>query len=158
MPNTLPKEVEIDRPLQRLITLRLLRLSSKLNAQAARILKESAGISINQWRMFVMVKAHGEITPAEIVRQTGFDKGLISRTLKRMVEDGLLTSTISESDGRSHVMRMTEKGFDLYERARPWMHRRRDRLESALTASELAMLYDAFDKLEGAIEDLEAQR
>ena len=47
-----------------------------------------------------------------------FDQPNLSRTLKRMVESGLVTQCAAENDGRGRVLRITEAGRDL--RARMW--------------------------------------
>lgn len=149
------KQVTTELPMQQMVTFRLSRLHAKLNAQAVRILKESAGISLSQWRIMVMIESFGKITPAEFVRRTGFDKGLISRTVKRMIEEGLLSSDLSETDQRSHMIDITEKGTALFEKARPHMRHRQVHLLNSLTESERKELFTAFDKLELAMDELE---
>lgn len=141
--------------LQKMVTFRLSRLNAKVTAQAARILAESCGLSLMQWRIMVMVDSRGPITPAEIVRQTGFDKSQVSRSLKRMVADGLLSSEASPSDQRAHVIRLTDKGRGLYERGRPAMRARQARLIDSLTPTELETLFRAFDRLECEIDAME---
>ena len=47
-----------------------------------------------------------------------FDQPNLSRTLKRMVEEGLVTQCTAENDGRGRVLHITETGRDL--RARMW--------------------------------------
>ncbi|MBL4767712.1 MAG: MarR family transcriptional regulator [Rhodobacteraceae bacterium] len=149
------KQVKAEMPMQQMVTFRLSRLHAKLNAQAVRILKETAGISLSQWRIMVMIETFGKITPAEFVRRTGFDKGLISRTVKRMIKEGLLSSDLSKSDQRSHMIDITEKGTALFEKARPHMRHRQAHLLNSLTVSERKVLFTAFDKLELAMDDLE---
>lgn len=149
------KQVTKELPMQQMVTFRLARLHVKLNAQAARILKESAGISLSQWRVMVVIESHGKITPAEYARRTGFDKGLISRTVKRMIKEGLLSSDLSALDHRSHTIDITEKGSALFEKARPHMRHRQSQLLDALTVTERKILFTAFDKLELAMDNLE---
>lgn len=137
--------------LQKMVTFRLSRLNAKVTAQAAQILSDTSGLSLSQWRIMVMVDAYGRTTPAEIVRVTGFDKSQVSRTIKRMVADGLLTSETSQSDQRAHLIDFTDKGRALYDRGRPAMRARQTRLINSLSASELETLFRAFDKLEQAL-------
>ena len=47
-----------------------------------------------------------------------FDQPNLSRTLKRMVDDGLVTQCIAENDGRGRVLHITDAGRNL--RARMW--------------------------------------
>ena len=141
--------------LTQMITFRLSRLQARVNAQAARILKETAGISLSQWRIFVMIESYGETAPADFVRRTGFDKGQVSRTVSGMIADGLVTSRPSESDQRSHLIDFSAKGFALFERARPAMRARQARLTGCLSDEERRVIYTAFDKLEKTMEEME---
>jgi len=105
--------------------------------------------------MFVMIETNGRITPAQIVRLTQFDKGLVSRTIKGMQKKGLLTVEISDKDGRSHIIDMTQKGRDIAERARPAMRARQEMFRQSLTPDELESLFRLFDKLDIALDEME---
>lgn len=142
-------------PLSQLLTFRLARLQARSNAHAARILKETAGISLSEWRIFVIIETNGKITPTDVVRLTQFDKGLVSRAIKRLHGKGLVHIENSESDHRSHLIDFTPEGFALFERARPVMRRRQDQYRNALEPEELKALFDAFDKLDIALDDME---
>ncbi|GAB5437819.1 MarR family winged helix-turn-helix transcriptional regulator [Falsiruegeria mediterranea] len=150
-------DTEFDIPLQQMVTFRLSRIHAKLNAQAARILKETAGISLSQWRIFVMIETHGKITPAQIVKRTDFDKGQVSRTVKGMLKEGLIVVEGSESDQRSHTLEFTDKGYGLFQQARPAMRTRQTALLGSLTANERQVMFTAMDKLELAMEQIEEE-
>ena len=141
--------------LPKLLTFRLSRLQARANAQAARLLKSSAGISLSEWRIFVMIETNRKITPAEIVRLTNFDKGLVSRTIKGMENMGLLTVELSKNDHRSHLIDFTPEGLSIFERARPVMRKRQDMLRDSLEPDELEQLFHAFDKLDAALDEME---
>lgn len=145
----------LTRPLRELVTFRLARLNAKLTAQASRILAESAGISLTQWRVFALLDT-GEIeTAAELVRQTHFDKALISRTVRGMIEDGYLQATPSARDQRSTVLRLTDLGRRVAARARPVMRARQETLLAALTPGELATLFACIDALDATVDRME---
>lgn len=144
-------------PLDQMMTYRLSRVYAQLNAQAARILKESSGLSQVQWRVLVMIDSFGAITANQIVRQLLMDKGQLSRTIKGMVESGLITSKENESDSRQHLLSMTETGRRLYEKARPAMRARQSNLIKHLTAQEHAAVLSALDKLELATREAEGK-
>ena len=141
--------------LPKLMTFRLSRLQARANAQAARILKKHAGISLSEWRIFVTIETNGKITPTEIVRLTSFDKSLISRTIKGLQEKGLICADTSEDDGRSFAIDFTPEGLALFENARPVMRKRQQLLRGALTANELDVLFRVFDKLDDALDEME---
>jgi len=143
--------------LRNLMTFRLSRIQARANAQAARILKSHAGISLSEWRMMVMVAIHGEITPAQIVRITSFDKALVSRTLKGMQQKGLLTIETSDTDNRSHVINFTDQGRAIHKQTSPIMRRRQEALAACLAPGELNALFESLDKIDAAIDAIEEQ-
>ncbi len=141
--------------LNQLVTYRLARLQARANAQAAKILKKHAGISLSEWRIFVMIETNGQITPAQIVRLTQFDKGLVSRTIKKMHQKGLVRIEDTGSDKRSHVLDFTPDGLSLFQKARPAMRRRQEMLISALEPDEFTALFRSFDKLDDVLNHME---
>jgi DNA-binding MarR family transcriptional regulator len=149
---------EYDIPLTEMVTYRLSRLNAQLNAQAARILKETAGLSLAQWRVLVVLDTNGKVPPSEIVRSTAVDKGQLSRTLKGMTSEGLIASEASESDSRSHLLSMTAKGRELFETARPAMRERQLCLLESLGGEERDVLFTALDKIGAAARELEGRQ
>jgi DNA-binding MarR family transcriptional regulator len=151
------EQVTAEIPLRQMVTFRLAHLHARINAQAARILNESAGISLSQWRILVMIEIYGKITPTEYARRTEIDKGLVSRTVKGMIKEGLLRSEPSVSDHRSHLINMTKKGYAAFEKARPHMRNRQAHLLDSMTSSERKALFSALEKMELAIDEMESQ-
>ena len=141
--------------MRQMVTFRVGRLHARMTAQGAKLLKKTAGISVMQWRVFVMLESHGKITPAEIVRLTDLDKGQLSRTIKTMVAEGLLKSERSESDQRAHTIEFTEEGLALFQQARPLMRQRQFHLINSLTDEEHDALFKALGKLDLAMDELE---
>ena len=141
--------------LQSFLTYRLARAQARLNAQAGRLLKEASGISLSQWRVLAMIGAGGEDTvlAADLKRMMGFDKGLFSRTLRGMMDDGLVNSVTDEADRRRQKLALTEAGRALYDKTLPVMRARQRRLRAALEPAELDALHSALLKLEAAADD-----
>ncbi|MDJ0825759.1 MAG: MarR family transcriptional regulator [Rhodobacter sp.] len=142
-------------PLREMLTYRLSRLNARLNAQAAKILKESSGLSQAQWRVMVMIDAYGPIPPAQIVRASLMDKGQLSRTIKAMAAQGLIRINDSESDHRSHLISLTDRGRTLFERARPAMQARQSQLAGTLGGDDRAAFHRVLDRLEQALDAAE---
>lgn len=139
-------------PLFQFLTYRLSRVQSKLNAQAIRILREQAGLTLSQWRIIALVGASGQTRPSALTKDGLLDKGLLSRKLKPLIQEGLISSKPDETDHRAQLLSLTTDGRALYERTLPIMRRRQRGLRSALSASEIEGLYRALDKLELAAE------
>ena len=141
--------------LPKLMTFRLSRLQARANAHAARLLKKNSGISLSEWRIFVIIETNGRITPTEIVRLTNFDKSLISRTIKGLQERGLICADTSDCDARSFEIDFTPAGLALFEKSKPVMRQRQQMFKDALTEEELEVLFRAFDKLDDALDEME---
>ncbi len=144
-------------PLDQMISFRVSRLQSKLNAQAIKILKEHADLTPTQWRVLVMLETLGECTSSEIARTTQLDKGLLSRTIKGMMQHRLIKGQPSKANKRHMLLRLTDAGRDAYERARPYMQERHELLLDNLSARERRTMFDLFDKLEESIGGAEAR-
>ncbi|MEO0485791.1 MAG: MarR family transcriptional regulator [Pseudomonadota bacterium] len=142
-------------PLERRLTYRISRIHGRLNAHAARLLSEAADISLSQWRILVMMDTEPGITASEIVRQTKIDKAMVSRAIKKLAEDGLITVDVSDADQRQHVLQFTPRGRTSYERAWPHMIGRQNTLIAAITQDEHDQFLDTLDKLEDALRALE---
>lgn len=153
----MPEMDPYDIPLNEMVTYRLSRLNAQLSAQATKFLKKSSGLTLTQWRVLVILDTNGETLPSEIVRKIDLDKGQLSRTIKGMVSGGLIDSRISESDGRSHVLSMTNRGRELFETARPAMRERQLCLLESLNSEERSHLFSALEKISAAAARLDNQ-
>lgn len=143
---------ETDEPIERHLTYKIARINSKLNAIAASVLKDSANISLSQWRVLAFLDKFGEGTLSQFVRFSGFDKGQMSKRVGQLVTRGLVRSRPSETDSRSQILSLTQAGRATFNRARPEMRKRQASLLAILTASERDALYAAIDKLEAALD------
>jgi len=52
------------------LTYRISRVHQKLNVQASRILQESVGLTLAQWRVLAFIGGAGEVTASELVKYT----------------------------------------------------------------------------------------
>ena len=151
-----PGEGQDDLPLTRFLTYRFSRVQAKLNAQATRLLHRTAGLGLTQWRILALIgDAGGTARASEITSFAAIDKGLFSRKLKGLVEDGLVTTAPDKKDQRVQHLRLTAKGQRLYDSTLPVMRARQRALRSHFDDEELRVLYAALDKLESAAEETE---
>ncbi|MEL6689284.1 MAG: MarR family transcriptional regulator [Pseudomonadota bacterium] len=143
------------RPLEMRVSHRISRIHGRINAQAARILSESADISLSQWRILVMVDADGEVSASEIVRRTKIDKAMVSRAIKSLSQAGLVQVIVSKTDQRLHKVKMTDAGRARFEKALPHMLARQDGLMAPFDEEEEQQLFHLLAKLEDAIAAME---
>lgn len=144
--------------LQGYVTFRLSRLQAALNAQAAQLLANGAGLTLTQWRILALIDEAGEATHGALMRSGAFDKGLLSRTLAGMIAQGLLSESRDEGDHRRQILRITPLGLQRRARAAPLMEARRERLMRDFTPAEASALMGALDKLMVAALDKDPTR
>lgn len=83
------------------LTYRISRVHQKLNVQASKILNDSVGVTLIQWRLIAFIGGAEEVTASELVRYTAMDKGLVSRNAKSLIESGLVVSSGHAKDSSS---------------------------------------------------------
>lgn len=148
--NYLMKHVPADPAIDRFVTYRIWRLSSKLSRQGAAILRQSNGLKMPEWRVITFLGAYGPLTGAKISELTGVDPGLLSRVFRSLEERGLI-STQRRSENRREVEgSLTSRGRMLYEETLPLMAQRQERLMESLTPVERTVFFELILKLEKA--------
>lgn len=131
------------------VTFRISTLHARLNAQGAHILRQHAGLSLNQWRIISLVQIFGPAVPsAEIIRKIGLDKGLFSRNLKTLVAQGYIASSPDSSDQRRQLLSLTDKGKRIYDKTILVMRKRQEALLEGISAAEKSALFATLAKLD----------
>ena len=144
-----------DLPLRQYLTYRIARVQAKLNAQGARVLRDAVGLTLSQWRVLALVGAAGRTRLSELARTAALDKGLLSRNVKTLVEQGLVVADQDEIDHRVQHLSLSPKGQELFARALPVTRRRQQHLRENLSDEEIRTFRRVLDKLEIAAEKME---
>lgn len=97
---------------------RLKRLAERLQADAARIIRDS-GLPIQpaQVPMLAAIHRYGPITVGKAVEVLGISQPVVTRTLSSLVDMGLLETTRGEADLRQKTIRLTSAGQSLMAQA-----------------------------------------
>jgi DNA-binding MarR family transcriptional regulator len=141
--------------LSNFLTYRISRVHQKLNVQASKILNDSVGVTLIQWRLIAFIGGAEEVTASELVRYTAMDKGLVSRNAKSLIESGLVVSSSHAKDSRVHLLSLTPEGQMIFDTALPKMRRRQAKLQDNLSIEDVATLRRILETLEIAAEDTE---
>ena len=136
--------------LKSFITYRLSRLQSQLNAQAIRLLKENSNLSLTEWRIAAVTALTGTCTLSDMVRDTGLDKGQLSRAVAGLVKKGYLVSKVNELDQRQHLLQLTKAGTLLHAHLLPIMRARQEHLIAQIDPDDFARALNVLDQLEQA--------
>ncbi len=136
--------------LKSFVTYRLARLQSQLNAQAIRVLKRHSDLSLTEWRVLAVTAEQGVSTLSDLSRDTGMDKGQLSRAVTSLVRRSYLRSQMNKKDHRQYMLRFTEAGQALHARLLPIMRARQAHLTEKVSASDLETAMRVIDQLEEA--------
>ena len=104
-----------------------------------------ASISLNDWRLMIVIANHPGMSQAEIVHATGFNKSNVSRQLNNLSKYVRLEP--HTQDNRKRAVYLTETGLKVYAQAIPGLVWRQQLLTQSLPAEELAQLQRTLRKL-----------
>ncbi len=92
---------------------RLHRLAAVLEEELRPVFAE-AGLSDGDFDCLAALRRSGapyEVTPGELAASTMVSSGAVTKRVDRLVSAGLVTRTVSDSDGRSRLIRLTDEGL-----------------------------------------------
>jgi len=87
---------------------------AELFGERRRALAREAGLTETQWRVLEEV-AGEDFMPSLFAEQRSRTPAAISRTLRQLLDRGLVQASIGEQDGRQRVYRLTARGRRLQE-------------------------------------------
>ncbi len=117
----------------------------------ARPFSESIGkahhLSLNEWRVLLVLANHPGAAASEVVVRTGLDKMSVSRALAALVRRGRVVRRLDPGDKRRQLLRLSAVGQRLYERIGAPAKERERRLFSGIGAEEQERLGRTLDRL-----------
>lgn len=129
----------------------LVTLANKLTSGASTAYRDAFGVGTVEGRILALVAAERWITPQQICRLGGLDKGGVSRSMRLLHDRGLLVVRRSGADARSVELALTPKGGALNERIRRLAHERERRLMAGLTRPEVRDLLETLRRLNARV-------
>lgn len=109
--NTRTKPLQLDASW----TYKLTVLADRVARRAAAIASDVGGLNLSQWRVLAAVADAEGRTSSQVVALTPMDKGIVSRAVASLVQQGVLRREASKRDGRMSHLYMTPKGEALYD-------------------------------------------
>ena len=93
---------------------RLHRIGDVLNVELRAVFAE-AGLGDGDFDVLVTLRRHGapyELTPSELGASTMVPSSAVTKRIDRLERAGLVTRSVSEQDGRSRRIRLTDAGLE----------------------------------------------
>ena len=97
---------------------RLLLLSKMIERIAAKQLQAEFGMSLAQWRVLAFVCSGGPATASYIGSSGEIDQAEISRAVKVLLKEGLVTREFAAGSKKTMIISPTRKGENLFQKVR----------------------------------------
>lgn len=127
-----------------------LSITARLNEKGFEEALKTLSMSRTTWCVLLALEVEALSKPSDIAHFIGIDRTAISRALRHMEKDRLISRGIGPRDGRTTQVAITEKGRDLLARATPHAATNADLFDQRLTAEERQHLLGLLAKLRGA--------
>ena len=124
--------------------------SNAVSDRIARQYQARFGLKIPEWRLMAVLGQGDPQTQRDLVGATRMDKVTVSRATAALVERGLVGRAPSESDGRSHLLTLTQPGRSLYAEIAPVALAMEADILEGLSAKERTTLSDLLSRLRDA--------
>jgi len=79
--------------------------------------KAGVPLTVEQWNVLVILNRLVVATQQTICEETSFSKTTLTRLVVKMEEAGILCRTKSRADRRANYLRITRKGYEVYDKA-----------------------------------------
>jgi DNA-binding MarR family transcriptional regulator len=107
------------------------------------------GLTLLKWRALAVLGSNSGYSLKELGTDAGLDKGLASRTVSELIEEGLVEKHASKDDRRSIKLVLTAKGRALYEEAFREAAKRHQRWLSVLTPEQQQSFFEMLSLMTG---------
>ncbi len=114
------------------------------------------GLTVSEWRTMAVLGPYGVLSASEIVAGSSMDKVNVSRAIARLRKGGLLKRDIDGDDRRRSVVRLTDKGREVFRILVPKVLELEEKLFEGLTHQERHTLIRLMAKVRANAEALKA--
>ena len=98
---------------------RILILAKMLDRLTGRLLHESEGLSVAEWRVLVQLAVTSPATVRQLAEKSWVDRAEVSRAAASLERRSDVVRRDNPSDGRSTLFSLTEQGWALFQRVWP---------------------------------------
>lgn len=133
--------------LERTLSYRLHLLHKLTDQESQRAYLAQTGLSMSDGRCLASIGAFEPLSVNALARSANLNKGQASRAAQSLVEQGLVSKTGSEHDGRGVVLSLTEAGRRAWQQVMALIEQRNQAIFGSLSPSEQALLSGLFDRL-----------
>ncbi|HSE11174.1 MAG TPA: MarR family winged helix-turn-helix transcriptional regulator [Rudaea sp.] len=133
--------------LERFLPYRLSVLSNTVSRAIAGMYERRFALSITEWRVMAVLGRYDGLSAREVAARTAMDKVAVSRALARLIAAARVRRQTAAHDRRQSVLRLSAKGWKVYDQIAPLALQHEQRLLAHLAPAEQRSLADILDKL-----------
>jgi DNA-binding MarR family transcriptional regulator len=129
------------------VIFKLIRLVNLAAQPFQELIGKKHQLSLNEWRVMVVVHSHPGCSASEVCHFSGLDKMTVSRALARLLKQGRVQRHVDQQDARRQMTSLTATGNTLFKKISLSAAAREKTLSSALTKNQQQSLEQTVDKL-----------
>ena len=127
---------------------RLSVLSNRVSQEIARLYADRISLNVTEWRLLAVLGRFPELSATELAERTAMDKVAVSRAVASLVADGRLLRKVDGDDRRRARLRLSAKGYRIYDEVAPLALAYEQRLLAPLDADDRATLGKLLSRLD----------
>lgn len=121
--------------------------SARLMQQRLEAALSTQGQTRLTWCVLSSIGLERICTPSGIADNLGVTRPMLSRLIKSMSDDGLITVTLDPDDGRNRQLHLTDKGHKTLAACQPLVRANNRHFAAKLTPEQMGSLHDILDLL-----------
>ena len=126
--------------LERFLPYRLSVLSNRISQDIARLYAGRFGLNVTEWRLLAVLGRYPGLSATELAERTAMDKVAVSRAVATLLADGRLTRRTDGADRRRALLKLSARGYRIYDEVAPLALEYERRLVAALEPGDRAQL------------------
>lgn len=95
----------------------------------------ASGLTPRQFAVLIAISNEEGLSQTDLVERTGIDRSTLADIVRRLLKKGLVNRRRTKSDARAYAVRLSEKGRQALDDARPAADHAEERLLAALDPS-----------------------
>src|SRR4249919_1139864 len=126
--------------LDRFLPYRLSVVSNPINKDIAQLYAARFALSVTEWRVLAVLGRYPDLSANEVAERTAMDKVAVSRAVTSLLASGRLKRQLHGDDRRRSVLKLSAKGYRVYDEVAPLALAYERRLLEGLRDDERAAL------------------
>lgn len=126
--------------LERFLPYRLSVLSNRISQDIARLYAGRFGLNVTEWRLLAVLGRYPGLSATELAERTAMDKVAVSRAVATLLADGRLTRRTDGADRRRALLKLSARGYRIYDEVAPLALEYERQLVAALEPEDRAQL------------------